>query len=75
MNRCKVVCHAQKLTLFVGHKQRFIHTHVTRSPPIGIAKLSEVFMNACVKENSPKPRSVSLAFDPSTLRSESVPSS
>ena len=24
-------------TLLTGHKQRFIHTHVTRSPPIGIA--------------------------------------
>ena len=32
-------------TLFTGHKQRFIHSHVTRSPPIGIEKLSEVFMN------------------------------
>ena len=30
---------------FTGHKQRFIHTHVTRSPIIGIAKLSEVFIN------------------------------
>ena len=44
-NRCKVACHAHVSTLFIGHKQRFIHTHVTRSPPIGIAKLSEVFMN------------------------------
>ena len=43
-NRCKVACHAHELTLFTGHKQMFIHTHVTRSPPIGIAKLSEVFM-------------------------------
>ena len=44
-NRCKVACHAHELTLFTGHKQRFIHIHVTCSPPIGIAKLSEVFMN------------------------------
>ena len=44
-NRCKLACHAHVSTLFTGHKQRFIHTHVTRSPPIGIAKLSEVFMN------------------------------
>ena len=29
-----------------NHIARFIHTHVTRSPPIGRAKLSEVFMNA-----------------------------
>ena len=29
-----------------GHYQRFIkHPHVMRSPPIGIAKLSKVFMN------------------------------
>ena len=28
-----------------GHYQRFKHPHVTRSLPIGIAKLSEVFMN------------------------------
>ena len=38
-----------ELTLFTGHKQRFIHTHVTRSPPIGIAKLSEVFMNVLLQ--------------------------
>ena len=44
-NRCKVACHAHELTLFTGHKQMFLHTHLTRSPPIGIAKLSEVFMN------------------------------
>ena len=44
-HRCKLACHAHVSTLFTGHKQRFIHTHVTRSPPIGIAKLSEVFMN------------------------------
>ena len=31
-------------SLFTGHKQRFIHTHVTRTPPIGMAK-TEVFMN------------------------------
>ena len=28
-----------------GHYQPFKHPHVTRSPPIGIVKLSEVFMN------------------------------
>ena len=28
-----------------GHFSPFKHPHVTRSPPIGIAKLSEVFMN------------------------------
>ena len=28
-----------------GHYQRFKHPHVTRSPPVGITKLSEVFMN------------------------------
>ena len=28
-----------------GHYQPFKHPHVTRSPPIGIAKLSEIFMN------------------------------
>ena len=28
-----------------GHYQQFKHPHVTRPPPIGIAKLSEVFMN------------------------------
>ena len=44
-NRCKLACHAHVSTLFTGHEQRFIHTHVTRSPPIGIAKLSVVFMN------------------------------
>ena len=33
-------------SLFTGHKQRFIHTHVTHTPPIGKAKLSEVFMNS-----------------------------
>ena len=44
-HRCKQACHAHVLTLFIGHKQRFIHTHVARSPPIGITKLSEVFMN------------------------------
>ena len=44
-NRCKVACHAHELTLFTGHKQRFIHTHLMRSPPIVIAKLSEVLMN------------------------------
>ena len=31
-----------------GHYQRFKHPHVTRSPPIGIAKLTEVFMNICL---------------------------
>ena len=31
-----------------GYKQRFIHAYVTRSPPIGIAKLSEVFMNTAL---------------------------
>ena len=44
-HRCKLVCHAHVSTLFTGHKQKFIHTHMMRSPPIGIAKLSEVFMN------------------------------
>ena len=44
-NRCKLACHAHVSTLFTGLKQRFIHTQVTRSPPIGIAKLCEVFMN------------------------------
>ena len=42
---CKLACRAHVSTLFTGHKQRFIHNHVTRSPPIGIAKLSEVFRN------------------------------
>ena len=40
----KLQVQAHELTLFTRHKQRFIHTHVMRSPP-GIAKLSEVFMN------------------------------
>ena len=30
-----------------GHYQRFNQPHMTRYPPIGIAKLFEVFMNAC----------------------------
>ena len=40
-----LACHAHVSTLFTGHKQRFLHTLMTRSPPIGIAKLSEVSMN------------------------------
>ena len=28
-----------------GHCQPFKHPYVTRSPPIGVEKLSEVFMN------------------------------
>ena len=43
-NRCKLACHAHVWTLFTGHQQRFIqgllHTHMTHSPPLGIAKLS-----------------------------------
>ena len=35
-----------QLVIITGHYQRFIHPNVTRSPPTGIAKLSEVFMNA-----------------------------
>ena len=38
-----------QLVINTGHYQWFKHLHVTRSPPIGIAKLSEVhvglFMN------------------------------
>ena len=37
--------HGSQLVINTGYYQRFIHPHVTRSPPIGIAKLSEVFMN------------------------------
>ena len=41
----ETVLYAHVSTLFTGHNQRFIRTHVTRSPPIGLAKLSEVFIN------------------------------
>ena len=36
---------ARTTVINTGHYQWFKHPHVTRSPPIGIAKLSEVFMN------------------------------
>ena len=36
--------HSQSV-INAGHYQRFKHPHVTRSQPIGIAKLYEVFMN------------------------------
>ena len=34
----------QLLTASAGHYQPFKHPHTTRSPPIGIVKLSEIFM-------------------------------
>ena len=40
--RCKLTWHAHVFNTFTGHKQRFVNTHVTRSLPTGIAKLSEV---------------------------------
>ena len=48
-HRCKLACHAHISTLFTGHKQRFIHTHMTGPPPIRTAKLSEVFMNVLLR--------------------------
>ena len=41
--------HGSQLVIKNGHYQRFIHPNVTRSPPKGIVKLSEVFMNNCLK--------------------------
>ena len=33
-----------------GHDQPFKHPHVSRSPPMGIAKLSDVFLNGQYKD-------------------------
>ena len=45
-NLARLTCESQPV-INTGHYQPFKHPHVKRSPPIGVEKLSGVFMNNC----------------------------